>query len=106
MEEIADSIVVGKRFNGDEKIILFVVLKENIKLNQELKDAIKLRIKKKSYTRHVPAEIFEVKDIPRTISGKKVEIAVSKILNGEEVENKDALANPDSLKQFYKYAKK
>jgi len=105
-EEIADSIVVGKKFNGDEKIILFVVLKENIKLNKSLKDKIKLELKQKATPRHVPAEIYEVKEIPRTISGKKVEIAVSKILNGEEVENKDALANPDSLNQFYKYAKK
>jgi acetoacetyl-CoA synthetase len=105
-EEIADSIVVGKKFNGDEKIILFVVLKENIKLNKSLKDKIKLELKQKATPRHVPAEVYEVKEIPRTISGKKVEIAVSKILNGEEVENKDALANPDSLNQFYKYAKK
>jgi acetoacetyl-CoA synthetase len=106
MDEIADSIVVGKKFNGDEKIILFVVLKENIKFSQKIKDSIKLELKQKATPRHVPSEIFEVKNIPRTISGKKVEIAVSKILNGQEVENKDALANPDSLKQFYKYAKK
>ncbi len=104
-EEIADSIVVGKKFNGDEKIILFVVLKENIKLNKALKDKIKLELKQKATPRHVPSEIYEVKEIPRTISGKKVEIAVSKILNGEEVENKDALANPDSLKQFYQIHK-
>ena len=106
MDEIADSIVVGKKFNGDEKIILFVVLKENIKFSQKIKNSIKLELKQKATPRHVPSEIFEVKNIPRTISGKKVEIAVSKILNGQEVENKDALANPDSLKQFYKYAKK
>jgi len=105
-EEIVDSIVVGKKFNGDEKIILFVVLKENIKLNKSLKDKIKLELKQKATPRHVPSEIYDVKDIPRTISGKKVEIAVSKILNGNEVENKDALANPDSLNQFYRYAKK
>ncbi|OGU66830.1 MAG: acetoacetate--CoA ligase [Ignavibacteria bacterium RBG_16_36_9] len=106
MNEIADSIVVGKKFNGDEKIILFVVLKESIKFNKSLKDAIKMELRQKATPRHVPSEIFEVKEIPRTISGKKVEIAVSKILNGEEVENKDALANPKSLKQFYKYSKK
>jgi len=106
MEEIADSIVVSKRFNGDEKIILFVVLKENVKITPKIKDQIKLELRQKATPRHVPAEIIEVKDIPRTISGKKVEIAVSKIINGEEVENKDALANPDSLKQFLKYTKK
>jgi len=105
-DEIADSIVVGKKFNGDEKIVLFVVLRENIKLNKALKDKVKLELKQKATPRHVPSEIHEVKEIPRTISGKKVEIAVSKILNGEEVENKDALANPDSLKQFYIYTNK
>lgn len=106
LAEITDSLVVGKKFNGDEKIILFVVLRENIKLKKALKEIIRLELRQKATPRHVPSEIYEVKEIPRTISGKKVEIAVSKILNGEEVENKDALANPDSLKQFYKYSKK
>ena len=104
LEEIADSIVVGKKFNGDEKVILFVVLKETYKLNKKLSDKIKSQLREKTTHRHVPSEIFEITDIPRTISGKKVEIAVNKILNGEEVDNKDALANPDSLKQFYKYS--
>ena len=104
--EITDSLVVGKKFNGDEKIILFVVLKDNIKLKKALKEKIRLELRQKATPRHVPSEIYVVREIPRTISGKKVEIAVSKILNGEAVENKDALANPDSLKQFYKYLKK
>jgi acetoacetyl-CoA synthetase len=103
MDEINDSIVVGRKFNGDEKIVLFVVLKENIKLNQQLIEKIKSELRLKATPRHVPAEIFEVREIPRTISGKKVEIAVSKILNGESVENKDALANPHSLDQFYQF---
>jgi acetoacetyl-CoA synthetase len=106
MLEIADSIVVGKKIDGDEKVILFVVLKESIKFNKALKEAIKMELRQKATPRHVPSDIFEVKEIPRTISGKKVEIAVSKILNGEEVKNKDVLANPKSLKQFYKYSKK
>jgi acetoacetyl-CoA synthetase len=100
MEEIHDSLAVGKKWNGDEKVILFVVLNEGIELDDSLKANIKAELKAKATPRHVPSEIFEVKDIPRTISGKKVEIAVSKILNGEEVENKDALANPNSLDQF------
>ncbi len=103
MDEINDSIVVGRKFNGDEKIVLFVVLKENIKLNQQLIEKIKSELRLKATPRHVPAEIFEVREIPRTISGKKVEIAVAKILNGEAVENKDALANPHSLDQFYQF---
>ena len=104
MKEISDSIVVGKKFNGDEKIVLFVVLKDEKKLNKSLIDAIKSELKLKATPRHVPAEIFQVSEIPRTISGKKVEIAVGKILNGEKVENKDALANPESLNQFKKYS--
>jgi acetoacetyl-CoA synthetase len=100
MEEIADSIVVGKKWNGDEKVVLFVVLSEGIELDQNLKDKIKSELKLKTTPRHVPSEIFEVKEIPRTISGKKVEIAVGRLLNGLPVDNKEALANPNSLEQF------
>ena len=106
MDEIADSIVVGKKFNGDEKVILFVVPAKGMPFNQAMKDKIKSELREKATPRHVPSEIFEVKEIPRTISGKKVEVAVSKILNREEVENQDALANPKSLEQFYKYSEK
>lgn len=103
MEEIHDSLAVGRKWNGDEKIILFVVLEQGIVLDQNLMDKIKSELREKATSRHVPAEIFAVNEIPRTISGKKVEIAVSKILNREEVNNKDALANPHSLDQFYKF---
>ncbi|MGB5289711.1 MAG: acetoacetate--CoA ligase, partial [Ignavibacteriaceae bacterium] len=105
MDEIHDSLAVGKKWNEDEKVILFVLLNERIELNDLLKDKIKTELRMKATPRHVPAEIFQVKEIPRTISGKKVEIAVSKILNGEEVDNKDALANPHSLEQFYQFRK-
>ncbi|MGB5530776.1 MAG: acetoacetate--CoA ligase [Ignavibacteriaceae bacterium] len=105
IDEINDSIAVGKKWNGDEKVILFVLLNERIELNDLLKEKIKTELRIKATPRHVPAEIFQVKEIPRTISGKKVEIAVSKILNGEEVDNKDALANPHSLEQFYQFRK-
>jgi acetoacetyl-CoA synthetase len=103
LKEIHDSLAVGKKWNGDEKVILFVALNVGIELDITLKDKIKAELKAKATPRHVPSEIFEVTEIPRTISGKKVEIAVSKILNGEEVDNKDALANPNSLDQFYKF---
>ena len=82
------------------------MLKAGVKFNKSIQDKIKSELKQKATPRHVPYEIFEIKEIPRTISGKKVEIAVSKLLNGEEIENKDALANPASLKQFYKFSKK
>jgi acetoacetyl-CoA synthetase len=101
IDEIADSLVVGKNWNGDIKIILFVVLKEENKLTNSLIDKIKSTIRENATPRHVPSFIFQVDEIPHTISGKKVEIAVTKILNGEEVDNKDALANPHSLNQFY-----
>ena len=65
--------------------------------------SIKSAVKTNATPRHVPANIYQVYDIPRTISGKKVEIAVSKIVNNEDVDNKDVLANPDSLKQFENY---
>ena len=103
IEGILDSIAVGRKFNGDEKIILFIVLKEDDKLSRPLIDLIKSELRQKATPRHVPSEIFQVDDIPRTISGKKVEVAFAKILNGEEVENIDALANLQSLAQFNKF---
>jgi len=93
----------AKKKNGDVEVLLFVVLREGITLEKNLTDQIKLNIRKNATPRHVPSDIYQVDDIPRTISGKKVEIAVTKILNGEEVKNKDALANPDSLDKFEKY---
>jgi len=103
MEEIHDSLAVGRKWNGDEKVVLFVVLNGGIELIDLLKEKIKFELRTKATPRHVPSEVFEVKEIPRTISGKKVEIAVSKILNGEEVDNKDVLANPHALDQFFKF---
>ncbi len=101
MDEITDSIVVGQNFKNDVRIILFVVLKDDFVFSKELSDKIKERIINSSTPRHVPAKILSIKEVPRTISGKKVEIAVTRIVNGEEVKNKDALINPNSLSQFY-----
>ncbi len=103
MDEITDSVVVGKKKNGDVEVLLFVVLKEGIKLEKKLTEQIKLNIRNKATPRHIPSGIYQVDDIPRTISGKKVEIAVTKTVNGESVDNKYALANPDSLNQFEIY---
>jgi acetoacetyl-CoA synthetase len=99
--EVKDSLVVGRNIKDDVEVILFVVLKNDIKLNTDLINKIKTSIKKENSPRHVPAKIFQVTEIPYTISGKKVEIAVSKILNGEKVDNREALSNPKSLDQFY-----
>lgn len=100
MEEISDSLVVGQKWKDDVRVILFVVLKERIILNEELIIKIKNTIRTNSSPRHVPAKIIQVNDIPRTINFKKVELAVKKIIEGDEADNKEALANPESLEQF------
>jgi len=105
MDEIADSIVVGQKWNNDINVVLFVVLNKGIKLDTELIGKIKASIRNNATARHVPAQIHQVNEIPRTISGKKVEIAVTKIINGELIENKDVLANPASLEQYKKIAR-
>lgn len=101
MDEIADSLVVGKNINGDVEIVLFVVLKPEYHLDEKLIAKLKNKIRTEATPRHVPAKIYQIKEVPYTISGKKVEIAVSKILNGETVDNKEALINPSALEQFY-----
>lgn len=100
LPEVLDSIAVGQNWNNDVRIILFVVLNEKVKLNRQLIEKIRSEIKAAASPRHVPAKIIEVKDIPRTINGKKVEVAVNRIINGLEINNKDILANPESLSYF------
>lgn len=100
MEEIADSLVVGKNVNGDVEVILFVVLKSNYSLNEQLVEKIKNKIRQETTPRHIPSKIYQIEEVPYTISGKKVEIAVAKILNGETIDNKEALVNPNALLQF------
>jgi len=100
MDEVADCIVVGQNWHNDIRIILFVVLMDGLNLNKELIDKIKANIRNSATPRHVPSKIIQVKDIPRTINMKKVELAVANVINGVQVENKDVLVNPESLKQF------
>jgi acetoacetyl-CoA synthetase len=100
MEEISDSVVVGQQYQGDERVILFVKLAANHALTEELKKKIIQQIRTNCSPRHVPAIILETADIPYTLNGKKVEIAVKNTIHGQEVKNKDALANPDSLDNF------
>jgi acetoacetyl-CoA synthetase len=95
--EIVDSLVVGQDWEDDVRIVLFVKLREDAKLTGELVDRIKTTIRKNCTPRHVPAKVLAVKDIPYTISGKKVELAVQNVVHGREVKNKDALANPEAL---------
>ena len=72
----------------------------HFKLNENLLKKIKLQIRKNASPRHVPRKVIQIKDIPRTKSGKIVELAVKDIIDGNEIKNKEALANPESLKQF------
>ncbi|MCH7974730.1 MAG: acetoacetate--CoA ligase, partial [Bacteroidetes bacterium] len=106
LNEINDSLVIGQKYKNDIRIILFVVIKRNYEFNKTLESKIKIEIKRSASPRHVPALIYSVKEIPRTISGKKVEIAISKMSNGEKVKNKDVLMNPNSLVEYEKIFKK
>jgi acetoacetyl-CoA synthetase len=97
MEEIADSLVVGQDWDHDVRVVLFVKLNPGMELDEGLIKRIKTNIRTNCTPRHVPAKVIAVADIPYTISGKKVELAVRNVLHGREVKNKDALANPESL---------
>ena len=101
MKEIDDAVVVGKKIEkDDELVVLFVKLKEGAQLDNNLIKLIRANIRNSCSPRHVPSITMEVPDIPYTINGKKVEIAVKKIIHGQEVKNRDALANPESLEYF------
>lgn len=104
IDAIADSLVLGQKWKDDERVILFVKMATGMKLTDEIKTLIKKTIKENASPRHVPAKIIEIGDIPYTINMKKVEIAVKKTINGEEVPNRDALVNPESL-DLYKNLK-
>jgi len=97
LPEIDDSLVVGQEWKGDERVILFIKLNSDVQLDQRLTGRIKAVIREQCSPRHVPAKIIPIADIPYTINGKKVEVAVKKIINGYEVVNQDALVNPESL---------
>jgi len=99
-KEIKESIVIGQRWNNDIRIILFVVLNKDYDLSKEIKDKIKKSIKANASPRHVPSKIISILEIPKTKNGKLVELAVKQSIEGEEIKNLEALANPDSLKQF------
>ncbi len=97
VDEVLESIVIGQQWEGDVRIVLFVVLREGISLDDELRDRIRATIRRNATPRHVPAKIVQVADIPRTISGKIVELAVREVVHGRPVKNTDALANPQAL---------
>lgn len=100
IDAVMDSVCIGQAWNDDVRVVLFVVLREGLLLTDALKQAIQRVIREETTPRHVPAKILSIADIPRTISGKVVELAVRQIVHNEGVKNSDALANPEALKLF------
>jgi acetoacetyl-CoA synthetase len=100
LDDVVESLVIGQDWQGDVRVVLFVKLREGMKLEEPLVAAIKRRIRDNTTPRHVPAKIVQVHDIPRTKSGKIVELAVRDVVHGRAVKNKEALANPEALEHF------
>jgi acetoacetyl-CoA synthetase len=100
VEEVLESIVIGQDWQGDVRVVLFVKLKDGVLLDEALANRIKKRIRDNTTPRHVPAKILQVADIPRTKSGKIVELAVRDVVHGRQVKNLEALANPEALAHF------
>jgi len=96
-DQVLESLVIGQDWGGDVRVVLFVRLRDGVKLTPELADAIKKKIRDNTTPRHVPAKVIPVADIPRTKSGKIVELAVRDVVHGRPVKNKEALANPEAL---------
>jgi acetoacetyl-CoA synthetase len=102
MEGIADSLAIGQNWEGDQRIVLFVKLNPGVRLTEELKDKIKKTLREKASPRHAPTIIMEMPDAPYTLNMKKVESAVTNIIHGRPVSNRDALSNPQVLDYFEK----
>ena len=95
--EVADSLVIGQNWKGDQRVLLFVQLRPGFTLTEELRDKIRKALREQASPRHIPAVIAAVPDIPYTLNMKKVESAVTNIVNGRPVLNRDALKNPEVL---------
>jgi len=100
LDEVVESLVIGQNWDSDVRVVLFVKLRESVELDDALQNKIKKKIRDNCTPRHVPAVILSVSDIPRTKSGKIVELAVRQVVHGEQVKNLEALANPEALEQF------
>ena len=99
-KEVKEAIVVGQSWDNDVRIILFLAMSKKFKVKEDLFNKIKTKIRKNASPRHIPSKIIVIKDIPRTKSGKIVELAVKQTIEGNSVKNIDALANPEALEQF------
>lgn len=92
--------MIGQEWQGDVRVVLFVRLREGLRLDEALVAKIRQQIRANTTPRHVPAKILQVADIPRTRSGKIVELAVRNVVHGQPVRNIEALANPEALELF------
>jgi len=100
IDEVMEAICVGQQWEGDVRVVLFVRLRDGVELDDALAERIKRRIRAETTPRHVPARIVQVSDIPRTLSGKIVELAVRDVIHGRAIKNTEALANPEALDQY------
>ena len=100
LDEVLESLAIGQDWRGDVRVVLFVRLRDGIELDASLVDRIRTRIREQASPRHVPARVIQVSDIPRTRSGKIVELAVRDVVHGRAVANREALANPEALDLF------
>ncbi|MBZ9785597.1 acetoacetate--CoA ligase [Pseudomonas sp. REP124] len=100
LPQVIDSVAIGQQWQDDVRVVLFVRLQEGVTLDEALQQQIRQVIRSNTTPRHVPAKIVAVTDIPRTISGKIVELAVRNVVHGQKVKNTDALANPEALEQY------
>jgi acetoacetyl-CoA synthetase len=100
LDEVLESLVIGQRWDNDVRVVLFVRLRDDIDLDEALIAKIRSAIRSNTTPRHVPAKVLQVADIPRTKSGKIVELAVRNVVHGEAVKNLEALANPEALEYF------
>jgi len=100
IDDVLESIAIGQDLDDDVRVVLFVVLRPGVELDEALESRIRRVIRENATPRHVPAKILAVPDIPRTISGKITELAVRSVVHGETVKNTDALANPEALEYF------
>jgi acetoacetyl-CoA synthetase len=100
LEDVVDCVAIGQRWQNDVRIVLFVVLQPGTEIDELLRAQIRTAIRVNASPRHVPAKILQVADVPRTISGKAVELAVRAIVHGEPVMNQDAIANPQALECY------
>jgi acetoacetyl-CoA synthetase len=100
LDEVVESLVIAQKWDNDERIVLFVRLRDGLELSDALADRIRRQIRENTTPRHVPARVVQVGEIPRTKSGKIVELAVRDVVHGRAVKNQEALANPEALEYF------